>query len=158
VQAVTLIASDRIVYFRRSLFHPSHLYSSQPSARSVGRRRNGTSCASSKAPSGAIQNPIIGKKPKTPPMINSTPAGMRTQRDVGALSHKKGPPIPLGSLLESLSSWRSSRSLSRSTTTLFFGPIMHRLQSSRSPSRFHYSAGHQYRGQADWPDERSAER
>ena len=38
------------------------------------------SCASSRAPSGTIQNPNTGKKPTTPPMINSSPAGIRAGR------------------------------------------------------------------------------
>ncbi len=72
------------------------------------------SCASSRAPSGTIQNPNTGKKPTTPPMINSSPAGIRTQRDDGLLSQRKNPPTPLGSPAEIRSSWRSSFLASRS--------------------------------------------
>jgi hypothetical protein len=47
-------------------------------------------------------------------MINSSPAGIRTQRDNGLLSQRKKPPTPLGSPAEIRSSWRSTFLASRS--------------------------------------------
>jgi hypothetical protein len=95
-------------------FHLIHFPSNQTSARSIGRRRRGMSCASSRAPSGTIQNPNTGRKPKTPKMIRSNPTGTRTQRDDDPLSQRRNPPAPLGSSLDIRSIRRSSRSASRS--------------------------------------------
>jgi hypothetical protein len=45
----------------------------------MGRRRNGTSTASSH-PSGTIQNPSTGKKPRSPPTMNRSAIEIRAQR------------------------------------------------------------------------------
>ena len=55
------------------------------------------SCASSRAPSGSIQNPNTGRKPKIPKMISSNPTETRTQRDDDPLSQRRKRPTPLGS-------------------------------------------------------------
>ena len=58
-------------------------------------------------------------KPTTPPMINSSPAGIRTQRYNGLLSQRKKPPTPLGSPADSRGSAKPDTrlQLSRAMTT-----------------------------------------
>ena len=73
---------------RHHRFHLSHWRSSHTIARPTGRRRKGTSCASSKAPSGTIQIPRIGRMLSRPPMMRMIPSGMRTQRNEGSLSQQ----------------------------------------------------------------------
>src|SRR5215475_1150551 len=79
-------------------FHLIHFRSSHVSNRNIGRWRKGTSCASSRAPSGAIQNPTSGRKPTTPPTINSSAIGTRTRRDEGPLSQRRKAPALSGRL------------------------------------------------------------
>ena len=64
-------------------------------ARVVGRLMNGTSSASSRAPSGSIQNPRIGRKPRKPQRMQRTPSGIRSHRASGrssqATARRTGP-------------------------------------------------------------------
>ena len=62
--------------------------SSQPSVRSRSRRSGGMSSARRISPSGSIQRPKNGRIARQPPMINSTPTGMRAQREAGLLSQR----------------------------------------------------------------------
>jgi hypothetical protein len=57
------------------------------------------SCASSKAPSGIIHRPRIGRKLRRPPIMRRIPAEMRTHRDEGPLSPRKRPEGDSGALL-----------------------------------------------------------
>jgi hypothetical protein len=61
--------------------HCGRRRSGQSSARSRKRRTGGMSSAKSMSPSANIQKPKTGRMARRPPMINSTPAGMRAQRE-----------------------------------------------------------------------------
>ena len=90
------------------------------------------SCASSRAPSGSIQNPNTGRKPKIPKMISSNPTETRTQRDDDPLSQRRKRPAPLGSSRDIRSISRSSRSASRSRIAVVFYKIALRAKAGRS--------------------------
>ena len=113
-------------------FHSTNFRSNETSARSIGRPSKGMSCASSRAPSGSIQNPNTGRKPKIPKMISSNPTETRTQRDDDPLSQRRKRPAPLGSSRDIRSISRSSRSASRSRIAVVFYKIALRAKAGRS--------------------------
>ena len=55
----------------------------QSRTRVLADRSNAMSSASSKRPSGSIQKPRTGKKPRTPPQISAIPAGILIQKQDG---------------------------------------------------------------------------
>jgi len=93
---------------RRDRFQRTQRRSTQSSARRIGRRRKGRSCASSNRPSGSIHMPSKGRMLKTPPAMRRSPTGMRTQRAEGSRSQRMLRPARLGNCRSKRSSCRLS--------------------------------------------------
>jgi hypothetical protein len=80
------------------------------------RRRHlraiGRSWDKTRKPSGSIQNPRTGKKPKTPPKMSSAPVAMRAMRERG-----------IGTRSEPRTSLPSLWSIPKRFSPAFFGPF-----------------------------------
>jgi hypothetical protein len=107
----------------------AHLSTPQIVERPIGLRRNGTSRASKRRPSGSIQIPRPGRIEKKPPKISSSPRGRRIQCECGWRSHRIGCPIRSGSSCSSrLNACRSS--CFPSDTTLVLNDTLHQRRRS----------------------------